>query len=457
MTSSGYPYDVDNRSTQAPHSEPHGTAAGARTVEPWGVTGERYDWRDGAVIHLDLDAFFAAVEQLDNPELRGRPVIVGGDPEGRSVVSTASYEARVFGVHSAMSSAQAQQLCPDGIWVYPRFHRYRELSDQVFDIVRRHTPDVAVRSIDEAYADVRPGRFTGDDPVQVALAIQHEVETLGLTCSIGLSASPIVSKIASDYRKPRGITVIPPGCEQAFLSPMPIQRMPGIGRVMGERMRSEHFTTLGQLAALAPEDAADRWGSFAADVVRAARGEKRSHWNMDDDGVKSVSNERTFPEDVVNGEPLERELLALSERVAWRLRKQGLKGRTISIKLVQNWGSARSVSRTVDTPTDSERVIGAVAIELLHTMTAPPDAVRLAGVRMANFDVVEIQRPLFDHVQGSPSGVEDPRSDATPTDVVEVTTNDADDSKSAALDAIREKYGYGAIVSGASLRSNAKH
>lgn len=452
MTSSGYPYDVNYRSTPTPQPDPPDAPLGARTDDPWGVTGERYDWRDGAIIHLDLDAFFASVEQLDNPELRGKPVIVGGNPEGRSVVSTASYEARVFGVRSAMSSAQAVQLCPEGIWVHPRFHRYHELSDLVFDIVRRHSPDVAVRSIDEAYADVTPGRYTGDDPVVVAVAIQREVEALGLTCSIGLSRSPIVAKIASDYRKPRGLTVVPPGSEAAFLSPLPIQRMPGIGRVMGERLRSEHFTTLGQLASLTPEEAADRWGSFAADLVRAARGEKRSHWNMDDDGVKSVSNERTFPEDVPYGEPLERELLALSERVAWRLRKQGLKGRTVTIKLVENWGTARSVSRTVDTPTDSERVIGSNAVDLLRTMTDPPEAVRLAGVKVANFDDVEAQGSLFD--ERSVAGVLADQ-DSSMTDGPSTAGDVADESKSAALDAIREKYGYGSIMSGASLRSKS--
>lgn len=454
MTSSGYPYDVNYRSTPTPSPEPSDTSTGARIDDPWGVTGERYDWRDGAIIHLDLDAFFAAVEQLDNPELRGKPVIVGGNPEGRSVVSTASYEARVFGVHSAMSSAQAVQLCPEGIWVHPRFHRYHELSNQVFDIVRRHSPDVAIRSIDEAYADVTPGRYTGEDPVAIAVAIQREVEALGLTCSIGVSRSPIVSKIASDYRKPRGVTVIPPGSEAAFLSPLPIERMPGIGKVMGERMRSEHFTTLGQLASLKPEEAADRWGSFAADLVRAARGEKRSHWNMDDDGVRSVSNERTFPEDVPYGEALERELVALSERVAWRLRKQGLRGRTVSIKLVENWGTARSVSRTLDTPTDSERIIGSTAVELVRTMTMAPDAVRLAGVRVANFNEVEVQDSLFD--EGGTSG-DSPAANSPGGSGPSTQSGATDESKAAALDAIREKYGYGSIVSGASLRSNAKH
>lgn len=224
---------------------------------------------------------------------------------------------------------------------------------------------------------------------------------------------------------------------------------------MGERMRSEHFTTLGQLASLKPEEAAERWGSLAADMVRAARGEKRSHWNMDDDGVKSVSNERTFPEDVVYGEPLERELVALSERVAWRLRKQGLKGRTVTIKLVENWGTARSVSRTIDAPTDSERDIGSTAVDLVRTMTMAPEAVRLAGVKVANFDEVEVQGSLFDERSGA-------GDDATPTSAFEgsgsiAEDGDVDASKSAALDAIREKYGYGSIVSGASLRSNARH
>ncbi|MDZ4180682.1 MAG: DNA polymerase IV, partial [Coriobacteriia bacterium] len=177
-------------------------------------------WTGRAILHVDMDAFFASVEQLDHPEWRGRPVIVGGSPEGRGVVSAASYEARVFGIHSAMPSAQAARLCPHAVWARGNFDRYHELSRQVCEILASVSPRVQQVSIDEAYVDATPSDRRPNDPVELARSIQQQVDALGLSCSIGVAASKTVAKIASDHQKPHGITVVLPGAEAAFLAPL---------------------------------------------------------------------------------------------------------------------------------------------------------------------------------------------------------------------------------------------
>lgn len=183
-------------------------------------------WTGKAILLVDLDAFFASVEQLDHPAWRGKPVIVGGRADRRGVVSTCSYEARSYGVRSAMASATAERLCPDAIWATPRFERYHELSRAVMDILYAESPLLEQVSIDEAFLDVTPGRFTGDDPVAIATRIQEHVAELGITCSIGIASCKTVAKIASDLDKPKGLTVVYPGSEAAFLAPMKVRVMP---------------------------------------------------------------------------------------------------------------------------------------------------------------------------------------------------------------------------------------
>lgn len=187
-------------------------------------------WQGRAVLHVDMDAFFASVEQLDHPEWRGRPVIVGGSAEGRGVVSTASYEARVFGIRSAMPSAQAARLCPDAVWVRGNFSRYRELSRTICEIFRAYTPTVQQVSIDEAYLDVTPTPHNPRDPVETAREIRARVDALGLSCSIGVASSKTVAKIASDHDKPHGITIVRPGDVRRSSRPCPSPRFPGWGR-----------------------------------------------------------------------------------------------------------------------------------------------------------------------------------------------------------------------------------
>jgi len=218
----------------------------------YGLAPELFgSWNGPAIGLMDLDAFFASVEQLDHPEWRGKPVIVGGSPEKRGVVSTCSYEARVYGVRSAMSSAQAKRLCPEAIWTPGHFDRYREMSARVMAILADETPFVDRVSIDEAFFDISPGRFCDEHPIQIAQRISQRVSSLGVTCSIGLGRNKTVAKIASERDKPRGLTIVTPGTEHGFLAPLPVRAMSGIGAAAEQRLKShgEQLDALSRLAA----------------------------------------------------------------------------------------------------------------------------------------------------------------------------------------------------------------
>ncbi|MBN2404827.1 MAG: DNA polymerase IV [Coriobacteriia bacterium] len=353
-----------------------------------------FAWAGRAIMHLDMDAFFAAVEQLDHPEWRGRPVIVGGSPDGRGVVSTASYEARVFGVHSAMPAAQAARLCPSAIWARPRFSRYEEISRSVRDIMRDVTPYVHPTSIDEAYLDITPG-VNGVDPVNIARRIQADVARLGVTCSIGLATSRTVAKIASEADKPRGLTVVRPGAEPGFLAPMPVKALPGVGRATEERLRTVGVRTLGDLAALDERSADQLLGSHGIDLVMRARGIDARPVSGGSER-KSVSAEHTFRSDIRTREEVEAELRRLVERVARRMRAHGLSGRTFTVKLRYADFSTRTVSRTVAVPADIDADILPVAVTMLSEVWTPGAGLRLLGFGVAGFGQQTQQLELLD-------------------------------------------------------------
>ena len=229
-------------------------------------------WDGPAIGLLDLDAFFASVEQLDHPEWRGKPVIVGGDADHRGVVSTASYEARRYGVHSAMPSAEAKRLCPQAIWTHGHFDRYRELSARIMSIVEQETPLVEQVSIDEAFFDVTPGRFSRESPVAICQRIQKRVSTLGITCSIGLGTNKTIAKIASEKEKPRGLTVVLPGSERAFLDPLPVRAMSGIGASAEAKLIAMGIHTLGQLAQADPKRLERIFGIMGPRMIIRASG-----------------------------------------------------------------------------------------------------------------------------------------------------------------------------------------
>ena len=364
-----------------------------------------HSWQGRAVLHVDMDAFFAAVEQLDHPEWRGLPVIVGGSAQGRGVVSTCSYEARVFGIRSAMPSSRAARLCPDAVWAPARFDRYHELSRAVRGIFLQTTPHVQPVSIDEAFLDVTPTGYRDPDPVEVARRIQRAVDGIGLSCSVGVGTSKTVAKIASDFDKPHGITVVRPGEESSFLAPLGIRSLSGIGAATETRLRALGVRTLGELAALDPDAAERALGSSGAELVRRAAGIDPSPVKPERD-VKSVSHEHTFDHDVREREEVEAALRALATRTARRLRRHGLAGRTVTIKLRYADFTTKTASHTLSSPSDLEREIAGTAIDLLRSVWTPGAGLRLLGVGVSGFAERAEQLDLLDGAAGEPDGRE---------------------------------------------------
>lgn len=388
---------------------------------------------------LDLDAFFASVEQLDHPEWRGLPLIVGGDADSRGVVSTCSYEARRFGVHSAMPSAQARRLCPQAVWVRGRHDRYAQVSAQVMQLICDETPYVEQMSVDEAYFDVTPGRYSHDDPVEVCARIGRAVEALGITCSIGLSTSKTVSKIASERNKPNGTTVVYPGCEAAFLAPMGVRALPGVGPQGAQALERLGIKTLGQLARA---DAATLacLGSVGASLAARARGEDPSPVaeRAQRHDPKSVSSERTFSHDLTSPDDVHDALASVCAQTARRLRAKGLKGRCVCVKCCQEFGATRTARTTLERRVDDEHDILPVAERLLGQLWAPGQHVRLLGVGVSNWLEGTEQPSLFDDVEQL--GREQRRRERI-----------AD-----AKDALRGKFGNGVLMSGSELRLRKK-
>jgi DNA polymerase-4 len=374
-----------------------------------------------AILHIDLDAFFVAVERLDNPALIGVPVIVGGRPDVRGVVASASYEARKFGVHSAMPTGTALRLCPQAILVSGHRGRYSEMSDKVMDILGQYTPLLEPLSIDEAFLDVTGTEAHYGPPAQLARTLQDRIQDeLKLSASLGVATNKLLAKIASDFKKPHGITVVPPGEEAGFLAPLPIRKLWGVGEVTGRDLSKLGIETVGDLARIPREELIARFGhAWGEGLYRASRG-------IDDSPVqpereaKSLSREETFARDIRDAETLRRELLRLSDEVAWRLRRHGLQARTVNLKL--RYGDFSTLTRQVTLPdaTDSGPVLYAHAVALFDRVW-DRRAVRLVGVGGSNLEQRGRQLRLFEQEDRRQSQLD------------------------AALDRIRAKYGESAI------------
>ena len=358
-------------------------------------------WDGPAIALLDLDAFFASVEQLDHPEWRGKPVIVGGSAEHRGVVSTASYEARVFGVHSAMPSFQAKRLCPHAIWTHGHFDRYHEMSRKVMSIVLDETPLMEQVSVDEAFFDVTPGRYSRENPVDICRRIQKRVASLGVTCSIGLGTSKTVAKIASERGKPRGLTVVLPHTEASFLAPLPVRALSGIGKATERTLAALHIHTLGDLARQDPNEMQMRLGISGPRLVLRAAGKERSRVKPASlhEEAKSVSNERTFTHDLTTTEELHAAIGHVSELVGERLRKKRLMGTQVTLKLKFDISHTHTAQRQLQAPTNDEHVFGPVARDLLRQLWREGTPVRLVGVAMSGFDEQPQQLSLFEEAQ----------------------------------------------------------
>lgn len=398
---------------------------------------ETQPWRGRAVLHVDLDAFFASVEQLDHPEWRGKPLIVGGDPGRRGVVSTASYEARRFGVHSAMPSTRAAQLCPDAIWVPGSYDRYREMSQRVFEIFRTESPRVQPISIDEAFIDVTPGEYSAEHPVAIARRIRARIAELGITGSVGVATSKTLAKIASEVNKPDGLTVVCEGEEASFLAPRPVREMSGIGPKTATRLANLGISTLGELAALDDETAKQVLGANGPGLVLRARGIDTRPVH-DNDPVKSVSNERTFVTDVRDAGELEAVVDMLSAKVGQRLRRKGIAGRIVSIKLRFSDFTTRTVRRTLSASTDDELAFAPVARELVRSIWTPGVGVRLLGVGISGFEKRSEQLTLIpEPASGTPA--EKPAPPQRRGDLVR------------GIDAVRARFGDEAVHFGRDL------
>ena len=374
------------------------------------------------ILHVDLDAFFAAVEQRDRPELRGRPVIVGGDPGGRGVVSAASYEARRFGVRSAMSLREAGRRCPDGVFLPVDGRRYQQASRDVMAVLRRYTPQMEPISIDEAFLDVTGSIALFGSGEMIAAAIKASVrEDVGLTASVGVATTKLVAKIASDLRKPDGLVVVAPGDEAAFLAPLAIGRLWGVGEKTAVALAEYGVTTIGDLAALPPDVVIRRFGKHGASLVERARGIDADPVH-EGDPAKSVGHEHTFDVDTSDSEVIERTLLAMADGVSGRLRSAGVRASTITVKIRDTSFRTITRQRTLPEPTDLTEPIYRAALEL-----ARPEVrgirVRLLGVSASHLGERE-QLGLF--------ATEDPRRRAA----IE------------AADALRRRYGAGVVTRG---------
>jgi DNA polymerase-4 len=393
--------------------------------------------RKKEIIHLDMDAFYASVEVLDNSALRGKPVIVGGGVK-RGVVAAASYEARKFGVHSSIPMTKAMRLCPHGVFLPVRMERYKEVSDRVFGIFRRYTPLVEPVSLDEAFLDVTESVRLFGPPEGIARKIRAEVRAeTGLTVSAGVASSKLVAKIASDMNKPDGLTVVPSGKEQEFLGPLQVGRLWGVGERTRSALAEMGVQKVSDLAGIPEEEVVRKLGKHGAHLHRLAHGIDDREVEPERE-IKSMGREETFDEDLLEILALRKQLLDIATRTAARLRSHGLKGRTVTLKV--KYTDFRLVTREVTLPLGIHDGgdIFRQALTLLEKTEAGKKPVRLLGIYLSNFggepgrDAGSGQISLFGYPPQP--NVPAPRSRGTQDPVRRAKLNEA-------VDRIRGKYG----------------
>jgi DNA polymerase-4 len=332
------------------------------------------------IVHLDMDAFFAAVEVLRNPDLEDKPVVVGGRPSERGVVAAASYPARAFGVRSAMPMARALRLCPQAVVVPPHHKLYGDYSRRVMALLHEVSPLVEQMSVDEAYIDLTGQVRAWKDSIDVARRLQRRVrEEIGLSCSLGVATNKLVAKVASDRDKPGGLTVVEPGEEAAFLAPLSVRVLWGVGPVTAQKLSEMGITTVGELAAVSEGALCARFGRHGTDMARQAQGiDERAL--VTEHALKSVSQETTFTRDLQSPDALKKHLWQLSQGVSRRLRRAELAAGTVAVKLRYADFTTLTRQMTLAVPTDDEREIYRAALVLLKRAWERGRPVRLLGV-----------------------------------------------------------------------------
>jgi len=351
--------------------------------------------QEKAIFHLDLDAFFVSVERLLDPSLEGKPVIVGADPNGRGVVAACSYEARKYGLHSAMPIRQAYKLCPHGIYIHGHHGEYSKFSKAVRGILEQYAPMLEQASIDEFYMDFTGTKSMYGPYIMLASRIQKEVwNTLGLPCSIGIATNKTLAKIGSDCMKPKGITYIMPGMEKEFLAPMPVETIPGVGKVTLQSLQAKGFYKIGDLARMPEDYFASAFGKHGRDLWKKANGEGTQFLSTPVE-QKSVSKERTYREDVVDKAVIEKTLFKLTGQVCQILRDNNWQAATIGIKLRYSDFITLTRAKTVK-PTDDDKAIYGIAEKLFKDAYTRRVGIRLIGIHLTKMNEFSEQENLFE-------------------------------------------------------------
>jgi DNA polymerase-4 len=351
------------------------------------------------IAHVDMDAFFASIEQLDDPKLRGRPVIVGADPKngkGRGVVATSSYEARKFGIHSAQPISQAFRLCPKGAFVRPRFERYVELSDRIMSILESFTPLVEPASLDEAYLDLTgTGRLIGN-PSSAGKKIKRDIfDSVHLTASVGIGPNKFIAKMASDFQKPDGLVIVPEDQVREFLDPLPVRKLWGVGAKTAARLESLGIRSVRDVGCYTEKELVRLLGSFGGWLLETSMGVDDAPVTPDHE-AKSISNETTFETDTADSGMIRAMLLDLSERVGYRLRRHGLVARTMELKIRFEDFTTKTRHRSLAKPTDLTDSIFSSAFAMMRPFESDRRKIRLLGVGASNLlQSDSVQMELF--------------------------------------------------------------
>ena len=404
----------------------------ARFRAKHGPLEEQSSLAQSSVLHVDMDAFFVSVELLERPELRGKPVVVGGQKDQRGVVSAASYEARKYGIHSAMPLRTAGRLCPHAIFLDGHHEKYGEWSDRVATILVKFSPVVEMVSIDEAYLDLAGTERLHGPPLAAADKLLRKItHETSLPCSGGLAATRLTAKVASDQAKPRGLVWVPPGCEARFLAPLPVRKIPGIGEVTERALRALGIETVEQLAAVSQERLEKIFGQWSEALYRKARGGDSYEFVIDAE-PKSISHNHTFGEDTADLDEMATMLSHLSQKACKRLREAGLAARTLTLTIRYAGFETHTRAKTLAAPTQLDGDIYAVFQELFRKHRDAKRKVRLLGVSLSGL--------THDNEQ---------------LDLLEKERREKLAKLTKAADRLRDRFGFGKVQFGGSLSSDA--